>query len=517
MIQNSNITANSGTCKNKSLIELNITDYHAVQQSEFETLKHSIGENIELCVVINGSGIHRVMNKSDECQVGDMYIIGSGVSHGYYACDGVHFPTVLSVRFDPKSVLSGKYADPTRPQFCYGIFRDNVPISYALLNSHSITEITNICKSLKDELENSSLENFEAARSYLILLLITVARYINLADTVLPSYSKEWSIVSAAIREIFNRCSDVDMTLESIATTLYVSKSHLSRLFQKVVGEPFLDYVRKVRIKKACNLLHYTTMTNEEIVGKCGLKDIPTFYRQFKSVTGMTPHQYRISQNSNYRSDSVIKEQVLNELSDCLQNGRLSQSGELLKKALDSGISATEILNNGLLVGMNIVADRFKNNEVFVPTVLAAAKVMNSGIEILKPYLVNEKMKYIGKVCIGTVRGDLHDIGKNLVKIMMQSKGLEVIDLGVDVAPQEFINTAIEQRCQVICCSALLTTTMGIMREVVECAKEAGIRDTVKILIGGAPVTEEFCREIGADMFTPDAVSAAEAAIQFCR
>ena len=125
-------------------------------------------------------------------------------------------------------------------------------------------------------------------------------------------------------------------------------------------------------------------------------------------------------------------------------------------------------------------------------------------------------MQATGRVCIGTVQGDLHDIGKNLVKMMMEGKGLEVIDLGTDVAPETFINTARDEHCQLICCSALLTTTMGAMADVVEAAKDAGIRDQVKIMVGGAPVTEAFCKQIGADAYTPDAATAAEVAVQLC-
>ena len=142
---------------------------------------------------------------------------------------------------------------------------------------------------------------------------------------------------------------------------------------------------------------------------------------------------------------------------------------------------------------------------------------MNMGAALLKPYLAAEGVKATGKACIGTVRGDLHDIGKNLVKMLMESKGLEVIDLGTDVAPETFIQTAMDENCQIIGCSALLTTTMGVMEEVVKAAEAAGIRDKVTIMIGGAPVTEAFCRQIGADAYTPDAASAAELAAKFCQ
>ena len=165
---------------------------------------------------------------------------------------------------------------------------------------------------------------------------------------------------------------------------------------------------------------------------------------------------------------------------------------------------------------MSIIGEKFKNNEVFVPEVLVAARAMNQGVALLKPLLAEAGVENAGRVCIGTVRGDLHDIGKNLVKMMLEGKGMEVIDLGADVAPETFVQTAIEKDCQVICCSALLTTTMGVMADVVKACEEAGIRDKVKIMVGGAPVTDAFCAQIGADAYAPDAASAADKAIEFC-
>ena len=143
-----------------------------------------------------------------------------------------------------------------------------------------------------------------------------------------------------------------------------------------------------------------------------------------------------------------------------------------------------------------------------------AARAMNAGTELLKPLMNAAGMEPIGKACLGTVKGDLHDIGKNLVRMMLEGKGIEVIDLGVDVAPETFVQTAKEQGCQIIACSALLTTTMPVMADVVKAAKEAGIRSQVKIMIGGAPTTEQFCQNIGADAYTPDAASAAEKAAE---
>ena len=207
---------------------------------------------------------------------------------------------------------------------------------------------------------------------------------------------------------------------------------------------------------------------------------------------------------------------ILLEISENLQKGKAKIVKTLVQEAIDIGIPASQILSDGLMPGMNIIGEKFKNNEVFVPEVLVAARAMNMGCQLLKPLLADEGVKASGRVCIGTVQGDLHDIGKNLVKMMMEGKGLEVIDLGTDVAPETFVQTAIEQNCQVICCSALLTTTMGVMEKVVNAAESAGIRDKVKIMIGGAPVSQEFCDQIGADVYTVDATSAAEAAVRLC-
>ena len=207
----------------------------------------------------------------------------------------------------------------------------------------------------------------------------------------------------------------------------------------------------------------------------------------------------------------------LHEISLQLQAGKAKVVREMVQAAIDEGFSAEEILEKGLIDGMNVVGEKFKENEIFVPEVLVAARAMNKGVELLKPLLAQAGVTAAGRVCIGTVQGDLHDIGKNLVRMMMEGKGLEVIDLGSAVSPETFVKTAKEQNCRVICCSALLTTTMGVMGQVVEEAKKQGIRDSVKIMIGGAPITEDFCKSIGADLYTVDAASAADAAVAFCK
>ena len=208
---------------------------------------------------------------------------------------------------------------------------------------------------------------------------------------------------------------------------------------------------------------------------------------------------------------------ILEEISANLQKGKAKAVKELVQQAIEEKIPAKQILEEGLLSGMDVIGEKFKNNEVFVPEVLVAARAMNMVAAQRKALQADGENTSAGKVCIGTVKGDLHDIGKNLVKMMMEGKGLEVIDLGTDVAPETYVKTAIEQHCQIICCSALLTTTMPVMGEVVKEAEKAGIRDKVKIMVGGAPVTEAFCEQIGADKYTSDAASAADAAVEFCR
>jgi len=207
---------------------------------------------------------------------------------------------------------------------------------------------------------------------------------------------------------------------------------------------------------------------------------------------------------------------IYSDISQNLQRGRAKIVAQYVQQAIDEGLPAQEILDQGLLDGMNIIGVKFKNNEIYVPEVMIAARAMNAGTALLKPLLAASGQKAAGRVCIGTVKGDMHDIGKNLVKMMMEGKGLEVIDLGTDVSPQKFLDTVINENCDIVACSALLTTTMGVMREVVETFENNGKRGNVKIMIGGAPVTQEFCDEIGADSYTPDAASAAEVAAAFC-
>lgn len=203
------------------------------------------------------------------------------------------------------------------------------------------------------------------------------------------------------------------------------------------------------------------------------------------------------------------------DISEALQIGDADSVREMVGTALIEGVSPKEILNNGLIDGMNIIGMKFKNNEVYVPEVLIAARAMYAGMDLLKPKLVEAGIKNIGKVIIGTVKGDLHDIGKNLVKMMLEGAGFEVIDLGVDVSAEKFVSAVIEYHPDIVGMSALLTTTMLNMNEVIQSLQSADLRENVRVMIGGAPVTQKYAEQIGADSYSPDAASAVETAKMF--
>lgn len=201
----------------------------------------------------------------------------------------------------------------------------------------------------------------------------------------------------------------------------------------------------------------------------------------------------------------------LSALAESIINGKAKDAKELVQKALDAKVPVSEILNNGLIKGMSVVGEKFKNNEFYVPEVLIAARAMHGAMDIVKPLLAASGIKAIGTVSIGTVKGDLHDIGKNLVVMMLEGAGFEVMDLGIDVPAEKFVES-VKNGAQVIAMSALLTTTMTAMKSTIDALKEAGVRDKVKVMIGGAPVTQNYADEIGADGYARDAASGADKA-----
>jgi 5-methyltetrahydrofolate--homocysteine methyltransferase len=201
-----------------------------------------------------------------------------------------------------------------------------------------------------------------------------------------------------------------------------------------------------------------------------------------------------------------------NRMADALYAGKVDEVAALTKEALEEGHSPHEVLNEGLLAGMDRVGRDFKADLLFLPEVLIAAKAMHAGMDVLSPLLSEGEGKALGTFVIGTVKGDLHDIGKNLVAMMMTGVGIEVVDLGIDIPPEKFAKAIEEHRPQIVGMSALLTTTIGEMHTTIQALEGAGLRDTVKIMVGGAPVTQEYADEIGADGYAPDAVSAVDLA-----
>ena len=203
---------------------------------------------------------------------------------------------------------------------------------------------------------------------------------------------------------------------------------------------------------------------------------------------------------------------LLLEISEKLQRGKAKDVSALVTQALEENVAPETILNEGLVSGMNVIGDKFRNNEVFVPEVLVAARAMNAGLKILKPALSGAGVEPLGTAVICTVKGDMHDIGKNLVKMMIEGQGIACIDLGVDVDPQVIVDTVRDNDVQLVCLSALLTTTMHGQKDVIDALSAAGLRDKVRVMVGGAPITQDFANEIGADCYTLDAASAAKEA-----
>ena len=204
-----------------------------------------------------------------------------------------------------------------------------------------------------------------------------------------------------------------------------------------------------------------------------------------------------------------------NEISELLQKGKAKDIVVAVEKTLSEGAAPADILEKGLLAGMSIIGNKFKNGEVFVPEVLVAARAMSKASDALKSALSEAGVEPVGKAIICTVKGDLHDIGKNLVRMMIEGKGIEVLDLGIDCDNEKIVEAVQNSDAKVVCLSALLTTTMLMQKEVIEALKTAGLRDKVKVMVGGAPVTQSFADEIGADAYTADAASAADVCRSF--
>ena len=203
---------------------------------------------------------------------------------------------------------------------------------------------------------------------------------------------------------------------------------------------------------------------------------------------------------------------ILNEISENVIKGDADGVAELVQKALNERIDLQEIMHEGMVSGMTVIGERFKNNEIFLPEMMVAARAMNAGLDIIEPLIAESNARYVGKVVIGTVKDDLHDVGKNMVKIMFKGSGFQVFDLGIDVSPDEFVQAAKKNNVDLIALSALLTLTVHNMKGTIEVIEEAGFKNETKIMVGGAPVTQNIADQVGADGYAPDCARAVEKA-----
>ena len=481
--------------------------------------KLPINEFIEVSLIEKGNGTLCILDKSIPCSKGELYIVAPNMSHNFFVSKADDIMVVRKLLFDISDWFIGDIASKDSPRYCYSVFQEGAVV-YANLTEQSFIETKRLLDNIVYEYEKKYSEWYDAIRANLSLLFILIRRYVdNAIKTIASPSQKGGEIVLSMIRIIEERYKDYNLTLATIASTLFASPSNLSRIFRNYMGQSFSEFLWNFRMDKACRLLTETDESISDVVNHCGLRDVPSFYKSFSRYSGTTPYQYRSKTRKRILRKEIgaDKISILNEISENLQNGKTKIVKELVQKALDEGIDAKTTLEEGLISGMTIIGEKFKNNVIYIPEVLVAARAFNYGTQILKPCFESSGMNSAGRVCIGTVQGDMHDIGKNLVKMMMEGKKLEVIDLGTNVAPEAFVKTAIEQNCQIICCSALLSTTMSVMKEVVNAATTAGIREQIKIMVGGAPVNEAFCKEIGADAYTEDAISAAEVAVELCK
>lgn len=474
---------------------------------------------IEINQVVSGSGIHRILDQIIPCNQGDICVIYPHTPHSYEG-DENGGPSVRRIAFDPDYFLSPEISSSESADFCYGVFCEGATVAYATLNQKTISEVEPLFIGIARETEAALADWETVVGSYLSALLITISRYIKGAIRK-PSVNsaKERKMVLKAVR-IINESYGLESTnLDSVAEKLFVSTSQLSRVFKHCMGKNFSEYLRELRMMHACRMLKETELNVAQIMSACGMRDAHSFYKSFRTYSKMTPSEYRnqFSDPSSLNTKGKCDMHITDRISFAVRSGNSDEVEGLVTQAILSGISPDTVLSGGLLNGMSYIGEKFKNNEAYVPEVLISARAMNAGLKALKPYLSCEHNGKLGRVCIGTVQGDLHDIGKNIVKMMLEGKGIEVIDLGVDVPAESFISTAIEQDCRIICCSALLTTTMGTMADIVKAAENAGIRNRVKIMVGGAPVTCDFCKAIGADYYTEDAATAAELAYEILK
>ena len=473
---------------------------------------------IEICYVAAGSGIHQIWNKSYPVSAGDLFLLNTAVAHNFFSATDGHHITVRSLYFDPLELFGSEITEIGGKHYLFGLFSQNNFAVHLFLKPKQLRTITQKFDELLQEADEQLVDWKETIPAMLTMLLITIKR---LADThqSTQTYSdpNSTSLTSAVLHMIEENFNDPSFSLKSVSESLHISHSSISRNFYEVTGKHFSSYLCSYRMQQAATLAAETELSNVEIASMCGYCDATSFQRQFRQVIGVTPGEFRKlqKQKSAVQAENEIQttnHSLYTEISDYLQKCRGNEVISLVASCLEQGLPAEEILNLGLVPGMGAIGEKFRANKVFVMEVLAAAKAMNNSMELLKPHLIEAGIKPIGKTVICSVSGDIHDIGKNLVKLMIEGQGITCIDLGVNVPPAAVVEAVREHNVQLVCLSSLMTTTMMGLRDVIDTLEKSGLRSRVKVMVGGAPVTQEFADSIGADCYTPDAVTAAQEA-----
>jgi len=491
------------------------TSYSIPAESEQKLSSLHQHNFIEISYISSGSGIHRIWNESYPVSTGDLYVLNTAVAHGIFPHSSDEAISVHSLFFDPQDVFDTSIAQIGSENYLFGLFSHNNFALPLILSPKQIRETSNIFDAVYEESNNKTNGWEYAIYAHLTLLMLKIRR---LADTLnhpqMYSETKAVSLGANLLSLIHEHYTDSSFSLKTASDILYKSTSTLSRSFFSLTGKHFSDYLSSYRIQQAASYIKDTQLSNEEIANLCGYNNPHSFYKHFRQFYGSTPSEFRKLTKQSSLHDTTTgnaenNQNLYAQISEKLQKCRRKDVIDLLTQALNMGLPPHEILHKGLVPGMNVIAQKYHSNEIYVVEVYSAAKIMNDSMELLKPHLTQNAEHYLGCAVICTVKGDLHDIGKNLVKLMLSSEGIQCIDLGVDVAPAAIVAAVKEHTPQLVCLSALLTTTMIVQKEVIDALKVNGLRDSVRVMVGGAPVTQEFADSIGADCYTPDAFTAA--------
>jgi len=475
---------------------------------------------IEISYVESGSGFHRIWNEAYPVSEGNLYILNIAVPHGFFSASDAEPLTVHSLYFDPQDLFDGEITEIGGERYLFGLFAQNNFAVHLLLKPKQIKMIEQAFHTIRQETKNLLPDWRDMVISHLTLLLLEIKRLSSQSKAHQLYHETEYTPLTAAVlRLIRENYADPAFSLKNVSETLHKSTSSISRSFRDITGKCFSDYLCFYRMQQASALVLETELSNDEIALMCGYCDLPSFYRQFRQVIGMPPGEYRKLNKANVLSASLPQRNqkgtghvLYTELSENLELCKRKKVLELVAQALEEGLAPNEILQEGLVRGMHNIGIKFHDNKIYTPEVYVAANIMHDCMDILKIHLKKAGVKAIGRAVICTVKGDMHDIGKNLVKLMLETEGIECIDLGIDVSPSAVVEAVKKHNVQLVCLSALLTTTMIVQKEIIDALKAAGLREHVRVMVGGAPITQEFADRIGADCYTSDSVAAAREA-----